>query len=79
MAGRQTIPGAKAPTPKKKSSKAKAAAKEAKKAKKPSTSKGTGNKSKILFIHLFFCQLDFGINGSLILCFHFDLIKNALD
>ena len=42
MAGRQTIPGAKAPVPKKKSAKAKAEAKEAKKAKKPSTSKGTG-------------------------------------
>ena len=42
MAGRQTIPGAKAPVPKKKSAKAKAEAKEAKKAKKPSTPKGTG-------------------------------------
>ena len=42
MAGRQTIPGAKAPVPKKKSAKAKAEAKEAKKAKKPSTAKGTG-------------------------------------
>ena len=44
MAGRQTIPGAKAPVPKKKSAKAKAEAKEAKKAKKPSTPKGTGKK-----------------------------------
>ena len=42
MAGRQTIPGAKAPVPKKKSAKAKAEAKEAKKAKKPTTAKGTG-------------------------------------
>ena len=42
MSGRQTIPGAKAPVPKKKSAKAKAEAKEAKKAKKPSTPKGTG-------------------------------------
>ena len=42
MAGRQTIPGAKAPVPKKKSAKAKAEAKEAKKAKKPSSPKGTG-------------------------------------
>jgi hypothetical protein len=48
MAGRQTIPGAKAPTPKKKSAKAKAEAKAAKKAKKPSAPKGTGKKSKIL-------------------------------
>ena len=42
MSGRQTIPGAKAPVPKKKSAKAKAEAKEAKKAKKPSKPKGTG-------------------------------------
>ena len=51
MAGRQTIPGAKAPVPKKKSAKAKAEAKEAKKAKKPSTSKGTG-KIDIGILHL---------------------------
>ena len=50
MAGRQTIPGAKAPVPKKKSAKAKAEAKEAKKAKKPLSPKGTG-KIDICVLH----------------------------